>query len=608
MTTGHNLITDLRIPFKSFNSAVSTDLAFQDGANVITNVPGYLQPRPGFSAAAFSGTYTGTVKKIFMWHRVNASGTTEYYAMVCSVDGSQSYVYKFKFGVDVSAALIRTCTTSNSVFSFVTSNQTCYFGKDDVSGEMWKYDGTTLSKWGIDKPSAPTVGTAAGSLNITASYYYRVTYGNSSTGHQSSPSDVSACIGANTGKKIQITLVASADAQVDKIHVYRTTDGGSTNPIQMEEIANSPFANANATVDDQTADVDLGNPAPALQSCDPPPAMRGLFTFQNRIGGFAKNVFYYSAFEEIGTTAVPEESFPSGTDGNQRPYSSPVFGTTNTPTGAAIFTARTIFGVDGDSLDSFRWGTILDQRGTKYETNVLTVGTSIVWRDTSGQIWLSDIGEMGKDIRTDTKLTTPHNTQFVAHNFGDANWLLVLDVENGRIIPANMDNQHWMVPWPISGITALASGETADGTVDLLAAINGTIYKLVAGTFTDAGSSYTPWVKTNLFKVAPDEQPDYYGVVDYVALETNGKLPVDIRQLNDDDPRQVSTTSGAWISIKGNEQDSTRRSSQGVYVVRKEYTSQPATNNAQRIALYIEWRPGDNFALYSLDIKHHLNV
>src|SRR5690348_11429934 len=101
-TPGYNLITDLRIAYKSFNSAVSTDLAFQDGANVLTTVPGYLERRPGFATVAIpapGGGFTGTIKSIYLWHRVSGT-TTSYFGMVCSADNSKSYVYKFQFGVD----------------------------------------------------------------------------------------------------------------------------------------------------------------------------------------------------------------------------------------------------------------------------------------------------------------------------------------------------------------------------------------------------------------------------------------------------------------------------------------------------------------------------
>lgn len=605
-TQENNLITDLRIPYKSFNSAVSTDLVFQDGANVLTTIPGYLERRPGFSTVAIPGTFTGTVKRIFLWHRVSGV-VTSYFGMVCSVDGSNSYVYKFKFGVDVSASLIRTCSTSNTPFEFVASNQTCYFGKDDVANEMWKYNGTTLSKWGIIAPSVvPTVGLAAGSVDGTVGYYYRSTYGNSLTGHQSSTSDLSVCTGVFTSKLIQVTLTASADAQVDQIHVYRTTDGGSTDPAEMQELPNSPFSNANATINDTATDVTLLDSfAPDFLQNDPPPAMKPLCVSQSRIEGISANKFYYSGFEEIGA-GVPEECFPSGLDGNFRPYSSPLYGLAATPSGVAIFSAKKISGVDGDSLDTFRWGTILDKRGTFYPTNVASVGGSIVWFDTSKQIWLSDIGEMGGDIRTDTKTFTPSLTQIAIHNSGEFNWVVFMDGQNGRLIVANMDNKHWMVPWPLAGVTAIASGETADGVVDLLAAVNGQIYKIVPGTYSDAGVPYSAFVKWNLFSIAPNETPDWYGVVDYVALETDAVTPLDVLQLNDDDPRQVPV--GEWTSLKANEQVSTSRSSQGTAIVRKEYTSQPETENAQRIAVYIKWAAEDkNFHLYSMNIKHHRN-
>lgn len=679
-TSGNFLITDLRIPYKSFNSAVSTDLSFQDGANVLTTIPGYLEKRPGFSAIAVPGPFTGTVKQIYLWHRV--SGTvTSYFAMVCSVDSTQSYVYKFKFGTDSAAVLIRTCTTSNTPFYFVDSSQTCFFGKDDVAGEMWKYDGTTISKWGITKPSsAPTVSLSSGSLNITTGWYYREGFGNSSTGGLSTLSDLSACTGATTSKQVGLGLVASTDSQVDKLHSFRTTDGGSTDPSEMQELPNSPFpnigwtftsvANASAgstvytgtptgafassvgltftvagfvtganngafactaatattltlsnasgaaethaatgtlTVTDTATDVQLLTTfGPGLLQNDPPPAMKPLCVSQQRIGGIAGNKFYYSGFEEI-SNGFPEECFPSGADGNFRPYPSPLYGLASTTTGMAIFSAKRIAGVDGDSLDTLRWGTILDKRGTTYPTNVAAAGGSVLWFDTSKQIWLSDIGEMGTDIRTDTKAFTPSLTQFAVHNSGEFNWVIVMDGANGKLFVANMDNKHWMVPWPISGVTAIASGETADGTVDLLAAINGVIYKIVPGTYNDAGTPYKPWVKWNLFSIAPDETPDWYGVVDHVALEMDSVIVADIRQLNDDDPKQIDVSK--WASLKDNEQVSTRRSSQGTAIIRKEYTSQPETANAQRISVYLEWPTVDqNFHLYSMSIKHHRNA
>lgn len=585
---------------------MSTDLAFQDGQNVLTTIPGYLECRPGFATVAIPGTFTGTVKRIFLWHRVSGV-TTTYFGMVCSVDNSQSYVYKFKFGVDVNAVLIRTCSTSNSPFEFVVSNQTCYFGKDDVANEMWKYDGTTISTWGITKPAAaPSISLSAGSLDIQVGWYYRYGYYNSSTGHLSTLSDLSACTGASTGKQVSITVVASGDAQVDKIRIFRTTDGGSTDPSEMQELPNSPFANASTSYTDTATDVQLLTTfGPALLQNDPPPAMKPLAVSQNRIWGAAGNKVYYSGYEEIGN-GVPEECFPSGLDGNFRPYPSPVYAIAPTTTGAAFFTGRKIFGVDGDSLDTFRWGMILDKRGAKYPTNVVAAGDSIIWNDTSKQVWASDMGEMGQDIRKDTKKFTASTTQFAVHNSGEFNWIVVMDGTNNKLFVANMDNKHWLVPWPITGVTAIASGETADGTVDLLAAINGTIYKLVPGTYNDAGAAYKPWVKWNLFKVAPDEMPDWYGVVDYVALETDTVIPSDVRQLNDDDPAQVAV--GSWTSLKGNEQDSTRRAQQGTYVLRKEYTSQPETSNAQRISVYIEWPTKDqNFHLYSMQVKHHRN-
>jgi hypothetical protein len=607
-TTGHYLIENLRIPYQPYSSPVSGQVAFVDGANVLTNVKGTLERRPGFSEIAVPAPvagFTGTIKRIFLWHKVNG-GTTDYYAMICSTSGSNSYVYKFKFDSDVRAVLLYTCTTSGTPFDFVAGNSCVFFGKDDVADEMWKYNGTTKTKWGITKPSTPTAGTAAGALDATSGYFYRTTYGNSSTGHQSSPSDLSACTGNFTSKKVQVSVTASSDAQVDQIHIYRCTDGGSTNPINMQEITGSPFTNVTTSHDDETLDTSLADSfAPALLSCDPPPPLRGFISVANRIAGFSGDTFYYSAFEEIGTSAVPEESWPSGTDGNQRPYATPIYGLAATDTGAAIFTKKKIYGVDGDSLDTFRWGTILENRGTQYPTNVASAGKSILWLDTSKQFWLSDIGEMGVDVRSKLQAMTASQTFVVPYSSGDYNFVLICDAANGLILPANLDNKHWMTPWPVSGITCLHAGETADGTVDLLAAIGGVIYRLKAGTYNDAGATYTAWVKTSLFKIAPDEQPDYYGVMDYLALETDSHPASSVQVLRDDDPTQTAAGEG-WQDVTGEVRASAQRARQGSYIIRSEYPV--AKDNCQRAALYLLWPSQEStFVLYSIDLKRRVN-
>src|SRR5262249_24435331 len=145
-------------------------------------------------------------------------------------------------------------SATSTPFDFVVSNNTLYMGNGT---EMRKYSGTgsTTQKWGVTRPAAPvTVGTTGTGVSAFVGWFYRVTYCNSTTGHESSASDLSPCTGIATNKTNTIALVASTDTQVDQIRVYRTTDGGSTDPTEMQELTGSPFANTTTTVNEATAD------------------------------------------------------------------------------------------------------------------------------------------------------------------------------------------------------------------------------------------------------------------------------------------------------------------------------------------------------------------
>jgi hypothetical protein len=90
-------------------------------------------------------------------------------------------------------------------------------------------------------PAAPTIGLVAGTLSTYAGgYYYVGTYGNSISGHESSPSPLSTCTGNFAAKNPKITWVASPDPQVDTYNIYRTTDGGASTPSEMGFVATVP--------------------------------------------------------------------------------------------------------------------------------------------------------------------------------------------------------------------------------------------------------------------------------------------------------------------------------------------------------------------------------
>ena len=89
-------------------------------------------------------------------------------------------------------------------------------------GDELKDDGTNLRNLGMAAPAFTPSVAQGGSGDISSTNSYKVTYKNSTTGHESNPSTVSADI-AVSSKKIDLSgMTASTDPQVDKKRIYRT--------------------------------------------------------------------------------------------------------------------------------------------------------------------------------------------------------------------------------------------------------------------------------------------------------------------------------------------------------------------------------------------------
>lgn len=449
----------------------------------------------------------------------------------------------------------------------------------------------------------------SGTLNATTGYQYCYTYGNSGTvtGHESSPSQLSSCTGTFSNRSVDIAVIASGDTQVDQIHVYRTTDGGSGDPELMQEITGSPFANSTSTVNDNTDDGDLGlQTAPAFFRNDPPIPTKGFVYSQARIWGFAGNKTRFSGQEEI-RNGVPEEAWPGGLDGNYEPWDKQVTGHAKMDDGIAVFTAGTIYKIEGDSLDTFRRYKLMDKRGAKNRACITSLGSSVAWLDTSSQVWVSDLGEVGQGIRPTLAHINHDQAAIVIHISGRFHHLVLMDGENGILYVLDLDTRKWQVPWVIGdSASAIFSGETATGVIDLLVARNNTkVLRQTPDIYTDYGDPYVAFGVSSLFPINKQSQPEWVGVVDYIAIERNAVDISDMAQINDDDPQL-----GTFFSIIGNAKDPDRRSNQ-TNIVKKIYMSQPESDtgksaSAQRVAFRIGWPARDQaFRLYSLDVGFH---
>src|SRR5512146_2980331 len=110
----HRVIVSVNLPYRTYNSPVSTDPLFESGLNVMTNQKGMAQVFPGFNATVEQiATTFVNLKRIFVWKRWNNG---PYIAMFCDIDGTAK-VYKYEFGTDTSAVLLFT-SASTEPFDF----------------------------------------------------------------------------------------------------------------------------------------------------------------------------------------------------------------------------------------------------------------------------------------------------------------------------------------------------------------------------------------------------------------------------------------------------------------------------------------------------------
>lgn len=164
VTYGHHVLTNVALPYVSWNNAVSTDALFEKGQNVMTDKRGISLPYPGFNASVETNpTNFSNIQNIECWR--TTAGT--YIVMISDLAGVAK-VYKYEIGVDTSAVLLFTSASANTfTFRPIEGQGWCYFGNGT---EMMQYNGAALKRWGLNPPSsAPTITLAsAGSFTINA--------------------------------------------------------------------------------------------------------------------------------------------------------------------------------------------------------------------------------------------------------------------------------------------------------------------------------------------------------------------------------------------------------------------------------------------------------
>lgn len=378
-----------------------------------------------------------------------------------------------------------------------------------------------VKRWGIAAPTAvPTVADQAGAgVRVRIGWKYIYVYRDSTDGHISSPSPISANIKGNSGGDGIISRVTctetttathGATTRVDFIDIYRTTDGGSTF-FFLTSIANTH--NGGTTFyDDSTPDSGLNqniiSPEPAEN--DPPPAgLYKIVVHNGRIFGSKSDetnalVFNLLDAEKIGG-GVDEECWPAS---NKLRFPTAITRLASTPNGLLVFTYTDLWLVRGTFKGELEKTRVRENFSVVNDYNVAVDGSTIYVLTAQKQLLRlgDDIVDIGYPIQTDLDaLTSVNSGRLVIHRQGNKSSLW-LRVDQNTVLKFNITTETWSTPYDL-GITVgwMGSIMTSLGNWDLLfgpSGASGFLQKNNTAVFQDDGANYLTHFTLATFQLA----------------------------------------------------------------------------------------------------------
>ena len=592
MAVQHRYISNTALPYISNISVVTDGIYFRTGSNVMTSIANYAERRPGFPA--YNADRLNETKRYFTWRR----WASDWYVMLCTVTSStttgNSVVYKQQVGTDATFSSIY--TSSKAIpFDFTLSNNFAFFGN---GVNMQKYDGSSVTNWGIGTPASTITSSliTSGSLTATIGYLYVICFSNSSTGHVGSPSSFLSTRIVPSSQDVNVSGNTTTDGQVDQVRVFRTTDGGSiyfehpSSPVDYSTWVSSGL-------DDSSADTALTSTlAPLAGFNNRPTPSKACTWYAGRIWTTSSSRVSFSGFEEINL-GVPEEAFP---EFNFFPFGAETTGLGATENALLVFTANNIYRITGDSLDTFHRETAFANAGTHNHATITSNGKVVAWLDAKNIVRVSDgysMEEVSVPIRPDIQDINHDLAQMSFYDDGVSQFLVLMDGGNDKLYVHDLDQNQWMPPWDISTVTALHAGEVAAGSQKLFLAKNGRILTLNRSSYLDEGSAFTASVTTNAFAVLPDADPNADAAVETLVIERDKHAISTVGVLTDEDPVTDSPT----FTTLTNSTDPVNRT-QGTNLVEKHFPTEYGPVS-RRIAAQITWTSSNqNFKLYSMDV------
>ena len=420
--------------------------------------------------------------------------------------GAGDYPLNYYSFQNTSGTIFNLVDTPNKVYQFTATSNTAVLTKSTTArGDFYRvgdyvyycngvdtlfWDGTTWRNWGITGPAAaPTLTEAAGSLSPTVGFSYVYCYVNSVTGHVSAASPASVNTGCLTSQNITVAYTASGDAQVNKIWIFRTADGGGIYYFLAE------VANATSTYVDSTPDTGLNTDivAPLAPNNAPCPSGASLVTFwDGRLWVASKNLLRWAMGPQT-TTGVGEQSFNLTTNFFKLPIN--ITGFASTTNGLMVFTSDTTWLVTGSGGVYFinPWQ---QNFGIKQPNAVCQDGDLVFLVSSRSQCFQigANLTEIGLNIRTKIAAMDPNSVSIAIHRNGSDEGVFLSDGST-NVYRFSMTFSSWSpAGQPVQGAGVIASIETSDAVWTLL--LGGTVGgKYIWGrnpaSWTDDGGTYT---------------------------------------------------------------------------------------------------------------------
>lgn len=278
---------------------------------------------------------------------------------------------------DTYTSLSTAFTAGTRYPDWATANDLCFI----VNGtDRLKFDGTTVTNFGIDRPTVGAMAGAAGTAGLhNGTYELRVSYANSATGHESSVSDTASATVTVTNDVIDWTgIPVSSDPQVDTRYLYARNIATQTKFYRVGTVANNTATTATTSI----LDANATTPAPSTVANDRVPSgTRYLAYHQGRMFAATSTGLYWSSLTS------PEAFNPLDTDGVNEGDGQALTGLYSNGEVLLVFKDTRLYGIfNGNNPLTWQIREIDDQHGCVSHRTIVSANGYIYWWSSTGLV------------------------------------------------------------------------------------------------------------------------------------------------------------------------------------------------------------------------------